>query len=186
MGWFKNKEEKELLPDLPENTELPNLPDFENNPVGETGEYQYTANLKNDFYPSLPSDINSNQIKNMIGSDVQRSKFDLDIDTPKIPESKLISSEIPDFSYSKKVVKDEFVGKNKSPQQIYIRLDKFQSTKESLDDIKEKIVDIEKMLVKLKELKVKEEKELDEWERETQIIKTRLDSIDSNLFDKIS
>ena len=50
--------------------------------------------------------------------------------------------------------------------------------------MKEKLRDLEHTLNNIKEIKEREEKELEEWEREIQIVKSRLESIDSNIFSR--
>ncbi|MEK6830816.1 MAG: hypothetical protein AABX77_02205, partial [Nanoarchaeota archaeon] len=58
-------------------------------------------------------------------------------------------------------------------------------TTQAFDEIKERIIDIERLLAKTRELTAKEEKELEEWEREIQILKSRIDSIDNSLFKQL-
>ncbi len=77
----------------------------------------------------------------------------------------------------------EYKGRRTEP--IYVRLDKFETTIQSLGEIKDKIVEIERILAKTKEVKAQEERELEEWEKEVHIIKTRLDSIDKNVFKEL-
>ena len=74
----------------------------------------------------------------------------------------------------------------KQNEPIYIRLDKFQTTHESLLDIKMKMEEIEKTIIKIKEVKEREDKEIEEWEQELQLVKARLESIDTNLFENLS
>jgi len=51
--------------------------------------------------------------------------------------------------------------------------------------MKARVIEFERTIDKIKEVKEREGKELEEWEREIQLIKARLDSIDSNLFDNV-
>ena len=76
--------------------------------------------------------------------------------------------------------------KVKSDEPVYVRLDKFKITEEAFSEIQTKVSDIEKTLLKLKELRDKEQKELESWEQELQLLKSRLDSIDSHLFESIN
>jgi len=69
---------------------------------------------------------------------------------------------------------------------IFIRLDKFEATSHTFEEIKIKIEEIEELLKKTREIKAKEEDELAEWEREIQIIKSRLDLIDKNIFNRLN
>ncbi len=200
MNWFNKKEGDELLPDLP-NTNLPKLP--------EKDDYQYSADINadinsdKDFYPSLQStqfNTNTNsQIKSSINA---RPNFnspssfsnDFSNNSLNMPEStnmskSLISTNMPTLTRQPPAQVEKpyqkTISKVKSTEPVYIRLDKFHTTKQALDEVKAKVSEIEKTILKIKEVREKEVKDLEEWERETQIIKTRLDSIDSNLFDKI-
>jgi len=73
----------------------------------------------------------------------------------------------------------------KKIEPIFVRLDKFQMTIQTFEEIKAKIEDIEDVLIRTKEIKVKEEQELAEWEREIQVIKSRIELIDRNIFNKL-
>src|SRR3989344_4232310 len=68
----------------------------------------------------------------------------------------------------------------KKIEPIFVRLDKFQMTIQTFEEIKAKIEEIEDVLIRTKEIKVKEEQELAEWEREIQVIKSRIEMIDRN------
>src|SRR3989344_5799942 len=68
---------------------------------------------------------------------------------------------------------------------LFIRLDTFESALSSFNEIKLRTHEIETLVRNIKEVKIKEEKELNEWEREIQTIKTRLEQIDKEIFEKI-
>ncbi|GAI51278.1 unnamed protein product, partial [marine sediment metagenome] len=73
----------------------------------------------------------------------------------------------------------------KKSEPIFIRLDKFQTAIEIFEEIKTQVQEIDNLLKKTKEIKIKEEQELSDWEREIQIIKSRIDLIDKNIFNKL-
>jgi len=73
----------------------------------------------------------------------------------------------------------------KKIEPVFVRLDKFQMTIQTFEEIKAKIEEIEDVLRKTSEIKVKEEQELSEWEREIQVIKSRIELIDRNVFNKL-
>ncbi|MFH1358453.1 MAG: hypothetical protein ABIH37_01030, partial [archaeon] len=73
--------------------------------------------------------------------------------------------------------------KNDDP--VFVRLDRFESSLTTLEEIKEKVLEIEKILADTKRVKEKEERELEEWERNINIIKSKLESIDENIFNEI-
>ncbi|MEM0465498.1 MAG: hypothetical protein QXW97_02240 [Candidatus Pacearchaeota archaeon] len=71
----------------------------------------------------------------------------------------------------------------KREEPVYIRLDKFQLTINTFRELKEKIKEIENLLSKIREIKAREDKELDEWEREIETIKIKIESIDKEIFE---
>lgn len=73
----------------------------------------------------------------------------------------------------------------KKIEPVFVRLDKFQMTIQTFEEIKAKIEEIEDVLRKTSEIKIKEEQELSEWEREIQVIKSRIELIDRNVFNKL-
>jgi hypothetical protein len=81
--------------------------------------------------------------------------------------------------------KNSYKPQEKKAEPVFIRLDKFETTIEAFEEIKAKIIEIEDLLKKIKEVKTKEEEELVSWEKEIQVIKTRIDSIDKNIFNKL-
>ena len=68
---------------------------------------------------------------------------------------------------------------------VFVRIDKFQSAKESLDKIQSKVAEMESMLREIRELKRKEDAEIASWEREMEIIKGRMETINQDIFSKI-
>lgn len=188
MGWFSKKKEVEeqeevpKLPELPEQNslvlpskeDLPELSKISNKdkelPEIETNE----INL-----PQLPPPEFEFQepIKKSIteSHEMQKSKFS---PLPKIP-----------FKKSEPKIKPEPILPTQPPKikekPIYIRLDKFEATEESFEEIKNKLIEIESFLKKIREIKTKEEQELEDWEREIQVIKARIESIDKNIFNRL-
>lgn len=72
----------------------------------------------------------------------------------------------------------------KNAEPIYVRLDKFETSLQAIGEIKRKIAEVEGILKKTKEIKQKEEQELEAWEKEVHIIKSRIDAIDKDIFNK--
>jgi hypothetical protein len=82
---------------------------------------------------------------------------------------------------------DEVNSKYSSKKEpVYVRLDKFETTLDAFREIKIQVNEIEKLLSKSKEIKAEEEKELEEWEKEIHIMKSKLESIDKNLFSRFN
>jgi hypothetical protein len=194
MGWFSKKKEVEgqeipKLPELPEQEDLvlpskEDLPELSTTPNNGLPEIENETNalpklpepeiseLKTpepDFKPKEP--IKEPEIR---PEGMQESKF---APLPTVPQSlKPKPIQEPSFPTQPPKIKTK---------PIYIRLDKFQNTEESLDEIRNKITEIESLLKRIREIKSQEEKELEDWEREIQIIKSRIESIDKNIFSRL-
>ena len=86
------------------------------------------------------------------------------------------------FEGSIKPVVKNMVPRDKE-QPVFIRLDKFQATIDAFRDIRSKIREIEDLLAKTREIKAREEKELDDWEREIEAMKIKIEAIDREMFE---
>lgn len=189
MGWFSKKkevEEQEEVPKLPELPEqdnlvllskedLPELPKISN----KDEELPEIKTNETNMLPKLPEPEFEFQepIKKPITKpqEMQKSKFS---PLPKVPIKKPETEINPEPRLPTQPPKIK-------EKPIYIRLDKFEATEESFKEIKNKLIEIESFLKKIREIKTKEEQELEDWEREIQIIKTRIESIDKNIFNRL-
>ena len=189
MGLFKRKKEvvnEGNLPELPELPELPDFPDLTSSlqeseipdvPAGLPKIESYTL-------PTLPNSetwdrFNQEAIKEAVyPSEPDYGLPKLKTISPKkdIEEKRTLELFSPTYMTKKMTKKLE---------PVFIRLDKFQMTLKTFEEIKNKIEEIEYLLKKTKEIKIKEEQELAEWEREMQIIKSRIDTIDKSIFNKL-
>lgn len=179
MGWFfkKKKETKEdsLLPDLPEpkNIDLPLKKDLDLN----------SSNKEIDELPPIP-EINKESYQNKIKSVVDVPKMQKSEFEPINTGGAKTEPKIKEIISEKPKIKRFSTTSTKEKKPIYVRLDKFETTIEILDEIKNKITEIETNLKKIREIKSKEEQELEEWEREIQIIKSKIETVDENIFNK--
>lgn len=203
MGLFGKKKSAEenvqaSLPDLPEFDDsfgLPSINDLE--PV------QNIPELETNALPQLPQNNFNNgqdEIKSVINRPVIKQMPRL----PEIPRYgsnfQVVETSHPDVPVkvgygaietippSKRIqVKNRGFVKSpiKEAEPIYVRLDKFQITVNVFEEIKNKVGEIDKLLSKIKEIREKEDRELDEWENEIQAIKSRIESVDRNIFDKL-
>jgi len=174
MAWFKKKKEDEE--DIPELPELPGSEDF---------------NFKNMVRsPESPPGLQDLEVNELSPPPISRRAL------PQLPEPDLIKQEIsapkiarPSIIHEMETQEsyEEFqpLKRTKKTEPIYVRLDKFETTVEAFEEIKMKIEEIEDLLKKTREIKSREEKELEEWEHEIQLIKTRIESIDKNIFNKL-
>jgi hypothetical protein len=167
MGWFsKNKEKEQEISKLPTlNSGINDFPTLADLPeVPQKQEFKSLPPLKQE---------KKEPIKEALGLDhnhfvASAGPHTRPMDLPPEP---------PEYTAATQI--------KKTRDPIYIRLDKFESTFGSFKEVQEKIKQVEEYLLKLKELKEKEEAELGEWEKELQLIKTRIDSIDKEIFDKL-
>jgi len=152
----------ESVPDV-----LPGLPEIETQPLSET-----LPRL-----PSSPKTMSSEGIKHEISKPSTKLMPSINQKVPELTESKR-TLELPDIHRPREKM-------TKKLEPVFIRLDKFQTTLETFEEIKSKIQEIEELLARTKEIKQKEEQELADWEREIQTIKARIDLIDKTIFNKL-
>lgn len=171
---FPSREDMPELPSLP-----PNLPDLKINSIPESPK----KNLPPlpDIKPKAP------EIPEIKHPQMEKSKFSLfshPAERETIKSAFAEPQKIPELPYIPPA-QYQMPQKPKEIEPIFIRLDKFQTTVQSFEEIKNKVNEIEYLLAKTKEIKEKEEKELEEWEHELQGLKARLNSIDKNMFSKL-
>jgi len=208
------EEEDYSLPELPEfpnknKTKNPYLKDKDMNQ--EQIKKEVSSNFQKSNIPNPPSNFQKSKFSNEMShqdsfqksnipnppSNFQKSKFSNEMShqdsfqksnfPPLNQENKRLESHFQNKTKEMPFIEKKSVSKSysKEAKPVYIRLDKFNETLKTFEDIKYKIKEIENLLQKTKEIKTKEEQELAEWEREIQIIKTRIDGIDKNIFDRI-
>jgi len=66
---------------------------------------------------------------------------------------------------------------------IFVKLEKFQSARDSLETVKEKLDEVDELLRTIREVKIKEDQELSSWEKEIEAIKARISSVASEIFE---
>jgi len=92
--------------------------------------------------------------------------------------------EEPPVSSNMMSIRSEGVSEGKNTD-IFVKLDKFYSARKALIDAQQKLEDVDELLRKIRETKLKEEHELNAWENELIAIKSRINEITVNLFEKI-
>lgn len=193
MGWFDKKEEKKMfaeqvvsLPQLPQLPRLPELPSMNN-----------LSTLDRSVMPQLPSYPNNslgqkfsqNAIKDAVtGEEEEQADFDADesLDEDEMmqkPRAKMSTREV--LSKGTGFTSQRIASRTRKNEPVFVRMDKFEESTETFEDIKNKIMEIEKMLSDIKKIKEDEEKELQEWEHEIQSIKGQFEKIDRDLFSKV-
>ncbi|MBI2047243.1 hypothetical protein HYT26_03720 [Candidatus Pacearchaeota archaeon] len=190
MGLFRKKEEKRnlsMLPELPPLPELPTMPGLSSiQPLSVSREENEVNNLPS--FPRSPSAERFSQaaIKQAVseqGEELQLPSEDEAGIQPfpqslqvKLPKDGPRTFEIAEFKPEKSTLKAE---------PLFVRIDKFESAMNNFGEIKKKIGEIDRLLRDIKEVRNKEEAELTGWEREIETIKSRLDSIDKEIFEKV-
>jgi len=173
MGWFSKKKEEKVeeipgLPPLPTSNDGLSFPSLRELPSLSTEDQDYSKSLPLLSDLDQQEELNEETIKNALSHSSAPQETSLKpLRTKERSAPEIIKSP------SKKL---------KEP--IYVRLDKFDVTIQAFEEIKEKIKEIEEYLSKTKEIKELEEKELEEWEKEIQIIKSKIDSVDKTIFNK--
>jgi hypothetical protein len=66
---------------------------------------------------------------------------------------------------------------------VFVRLDKFQTARDSLAIVKDKLREIDELLRTTREVKMKEDEELSSWEKEIESIKAHINSVQTEIFD---
>jgi len=75
--------------------------------------------------------------------------------------------------------------KPRGDQPFFVRIDKFNETIENFRKVNEQVHQIEKIIESLESTKDEEEKELEEWKKDVSDMKTNLNKIDNEIFNKI-
>ena len=75
---------------------------------------------------------------------------------------------------------------NQKNQDIFVKIDKFQSARKALNSAKEQLEEINNLLRKIRETKLREEQELSLWEKDLSAAKARIQEITENIFEKIT
>jgi len=189
---LKNKK-KGGLPDLPDTAKI-------NSPPSLKGYPEMEDNLESQEIHELPSFPDS-PMKNGFSQAAIKDAVTTGNPSPENIETepheknfKLTEMEEwtpPDFPQEKEVETDferplspEPVKRISENKPVYIRLDKFKSAKNSLDKIKIGLDEIEELLKQLRDVKSKEDQELLSWEKEMDNIKSRMNNITSDIFDR--
>ena len=196
MGIFSRKNKTDFASEkrLPELPKLPALPRPDNE-----DDFKSPAPKLPKFPDSYFGEkFSQNNIKEAVTGkkedEVFADEFDSEdeFQTMHEPQIKEISD---DFSrYNKKIVKETvereereefFRGKKTEKSPVFIRIDRFEEGRDSLEKIKKQISEIEKILGNIKGVKEAERKELETWEREIQAAKQQVEKINNGLFSRI-
>ena len=200
--WFNKKEEKEKMPSVPELPRLPELPELPELPTEN--------DLDDDFrihkLPSFPNNsfgqkFSQNTIKDVVAGKKEdergfgaddfavgnsRQMMQRPLAEPEEPEIELpFRNEIKNKT---REIPDEYkpvLKRAKETEPIFVRIDKFEESADSIEEIKIQITEMEKILGDIRQVKDKEEKEIQAWEDEIRKIKRQIEEINQNVFSKV-
>ena len=77
------------------------------------------------------------------------------------------------------------VMKEASPADVFVRIDKFHSARRALTEIANRLEDIDELVKKIRDTKLREEQELTAWEKDITHIKSRVQTVSENIFEKV-
>lgn len=161
MFWNKKEDEKPL-PDLPSTTPLQTGFSLPNQPLA----------LASTTVPSFPE---TPAIKHAVEDEFETISIKPITETRvrEMPETRITSpSSIPTTVKTK-------------AEEVFVKLDKFQSARKALNSAQDQVQDIASMLKRIRETKLREEQELMSWEKEVIAAKTKIEEINKALFDKL-
>jgi len=167
MGLFKKKEK---IPELPSSRELPALPMPPEGPMSHE-------------LPAFPSDINDNINQELVKSVIYNPEGEKEADIEELPKDFSFGHEETGIPPVPRPMSRENI--EKETETIFVRIDKFQKAQKDFEQIKKKVKEIESVLGKIRDVKSREDLEISSWGKDLEMIKSRLDEIDENIFNKI-
>ena len=190
MGLFgKNKKEERKNDEIPQLPALPKLPEF---PGFEEDSPQSTQIHRLPSFPSgsLGTRFSQNIIKEAVTGE-ERGDFsnedandfeDEDVDTMRVmqkPLKKPLTEELGNKRFPSKL------SGMAAPEQVFIRIDKFEDAIGVFNRTKKKISEIEVALEEIKGIKEKEDRELEAWENEIKSMKDQIEKVDRDIFSRL-
>jgi hypothetical protein len=153
--------EEEEMPELPEfgDEEMEDLPDIKPSPPPQMEEWKPRPPPQMEEWKPRPSPPQEWKPKSL---PVTRSPRHI---REEVMRQDMENSRLPD-------------------RPIFVRLDKFKTARNSLEVVKQKVDEIEELLKTIRDVKRKEDEELSAWEGEMESVKTRINHVTNELFDK--
>lgn len=119
---------------------------------------------------------------------------------PEFPEKEAEEAEVPEIPEPKKAPKIEEIEElspipveravaelrpARKTEDIFVKIDKFHSARKSLALARTKLHEIDQLLGKIRETRMREEQELESWEKEIDLIKSKIEDVTKNIFEKV-
>jgi len=70
-------------------------------------------------------------------------------------------------------------------EDIYVKIERFHSARKALNTARNKLKEIDETMRKIRETRLREEQELSFWEKEIGAIKSKVEDVTKNIFEKI-
>ena len=70
-------------------------------------------------------------------------------------------------------------------EDVYVKIDKFHSARKALNKARDKLKEVDELMRKIRETKMREEQELDSWEEKISSIKSKVEDVTKNIFEKV-
>ena len=212
MGFFGKTKDDKKEGKKSQSPSLPNLPELPNSTEKKNSIAEPPKNPTLPAFPgsSLGNKMNQNSIKEAISKSEEEDKDERI--TPNIPPmsspprpgargmSKPRSIEMagptgrptmapisppPSRKNTATTPSVEQISPRTSGEPLFIKLDTFEKSISSFNEIKLRVGEIETLLANIKSIKEQEERELIDWEAEINSVKSRLEEIDREIFSKI-
>ncbi len=179
MLWKKKKDNK--LPDLPPAPNFPSPfaaqhPSQFGNESEETGEIHELPS-----FPDSPMQRGFSQaaIKEAV---TQQENYEEDR-LPALPPREQIEENFEQWE-SRPRPSFELKHQRAENKPIFVKLEKFQLARNSLENISSKLDEIDNMLKEIRQLKLKEDQELASWEADLANVKSRIQNILTEIFER--
>ncbi|MBS3076871.1 hypothetical protein J4233_01230 [Candidatus Pacearchaeota archaeon] len=206
--FFGKKENKAELPDLPPLPPLPRkdqqvvsnaggVPEFPESP-GESSFGMMQLPGRKDAFLNQPMEEKKVKVVEMEewhphGSEPEESDEEYEMELPEVPhlprisesESEMTRRPMGQLPMSRRMYVQH---KTIQPQQVddvFVRIDKFHTARKSLSEIQNKLNDIDELVRRIRDTKLKEEQELANWEKELMQIKSKVQTVTENIFEKV-
>lgn len=186
MFWEK-KEKDKGLPDLPR-------PHAMQPPVLRDRSFEKDDFEEDDEIHELPSFPDSPMQRGFSQSAIKDAVANEDIEDaqemsdwkPEVKERKQLAIEEwsarPSFPRAPPITP---MPERRDSKPIFVRVDKFQLARASLENVKVKLGEIEELLKTIREVKAKEDAELSSWESEMENIKSRVQNVITDIFERV-
>jgi hypothetical protein len=201
---WSNFKDKNLQPAPPLSQQPQSLPSLPNSNIGNKLNQQMIKSVISDYpipnIPEFPNEYNEESEELSLpeipreqahAAGVIKKQYSSELIPPKDNLPKAI--EVTDWSKYKgsTALKPSIMqtrtetSMTRKAEPVFVRMDKFEQAVSTIQEIARKISEIENLLNNIKEIKTKENNEIIEWERELELLKTKIDSIDREVFSKV-